>query len=73
MYDMPQIRLQDLLSGIPNDDIQEIWQVSYITTTSTQNIIGQRVNLQNDINHQQKKIHVYAVIVWVRGIMFVLV
>ena len=21
MYDMPQIRLQDLLSGIPNDDI----------------------------------------------------
>ncbi|CAI2183591.1 16546_t:CDS:2, partial [Funneliformis geosporum] len=29
--DISQIRLQVLLSGISNDDIQEIWQVSYIT------------------------------------------
>ena len=35
MYDMPQIRLCDLLLDIPENDIQEIWEVSYILTTST--------------------------------------
>ena len=34
MYDMPQIRLCDLLLDIPENDIQEIWEVSYILTTS---------------------------------------
>ena len=33
---MPQIRLQELLSNIDNNKIQEIWKVYYITlTTST--------------------------------------
>ncbi|PKY59582.1 hypothetical protein RhiirA4_430506 [Rhizophagus irregularis] len=35
MYDMPQIRLQDLLSNLDNTEIQEIWEVSYITITSS--------------------------------------
>jgi hypothetical protein len=35
MYDMPQIRLQDLLSNLDNNKIQEIWEVSYITITSS--------------------------------------
>jgi hypothetical protein len=33
MYDMPQIRLQDLLSNLNNNKIQEIWKVSYIMIT----------------------------------------
>jgi hypothetical protein len=35
MYDMPQIRLQELLSNIDNNEIQEIWEVHYITLTSS--------------------------------------
>src|SRR2546430_5647009 len=35
MYDTPQIRLQELLSGVDNTEIQEIWEVHYITITSS--------------------------------------
>jgi hypothetical protein len=35
MYDISQIRLQDLLSNLNNNEIQEIWEVSYITITSS--------------------------------------
>ncbi|EXX73909.1 hypothetical protein GLOIN_2v1475381 [Rhizophagus irregularis DAOM 181602=DAOM 197198] len=34
IYDIPQIRLQELLSNIDNNEIQEIWEVHYITMTS---------------------------------------
>ena len=32
---MPQIRLYELLLDIPEDNIQEIWEVSYVSITST--------------------------------------
>src|SRR5436189_2117987 len=35
MYDMPQIRLQELLSSIDNNEIQEIWEVHYLTIISS--------------------------------------
>ncbi|CAB5203023.1 unnamed protein product [Rhizophagus irregularis] len=35
MYDIPQIRLQELLLNIDNNEIQEIWEVHYITITSS--------------------------------------
>ncbi|CAB4387369.1 unnamed protein product [Rhizophagus irregularis] len=35
IYDKPQIRLQDLLSDINSDEIQEIWEIYYITVTSS--------------------------------------
>ncbi|CAB5113758.1 unnamed protein product [Rhizophagus irregularis] len=35
IYDKPQIRLQDLLSDINSDEIQEIWEIYYITITSS--------------------------------------
>ncbi|GET50254.1 protein FAR1-RELATED SEQUENCE 5-like [Rhizophagus irregularis DAOM 181602=DAOM 197198] len=35
IYDKPQIRLQDLLSDINSDKIQEIWEIYYITVTSS--------------------------------------
>ncbi|CAB4420234.1 unnamed protein product [Rhizophagus irregularis] len=31
-YDIPQIRLRDLLSGISYNDINELWEVSYIAS-----------------------------------------
>ena len=34
-YDRPQIRLQELLLGINHKEIQEIWKVNYIVTSST--------------------------------------
>ena len=35
MYDMPQIRLQELLSSVDNNEIQEIWEVHYLTIISS--------------------------------------
>src|ERR1044072_1780792 len=35
MYDKPQILLQDLLLDIDDNEIQEIWEVNYITTKSS--------------------------------------
>ncbi|CAB4421546.1 unnamed protein product [Rhizophagus irregularis] len=35
IYDKSQIRLQDLLSDINSDEIQEIWEIYYITVTSS--------------------------------------
>ncbi|CAB4425288.1 unnamed protein product [Rhizophagus irregularis] len=35
IYDKLQIRLQDLLSDINSDEIQEIWEIYYITVTSS--------------------------------------
>jgi len=34
-YDRLQIRLQELLLGINHKEIQEIWEVNYIVTSST--------------------------------------
>ncbi len=35
IYDKPQIRLQDLLLNIDNNEIQELWKVNYITAKSS--------------------------------------
>ena len=35
IYDRPQIKLRELLLGIDHKEIQEIWEVSYIVTSST--------------------------------------
>jgi hypothetical protein len=37
-YDKPQIRLQDLLSDMNSNEIQEIWEVYYITVTFSTSI-----------------------------------
>jgi hypothetical protein len=34
-YDVPQICLRELLLDIPVNDIDELWEISYIATTST--------------------------------------
>ena len=34
-YDIPQIRLRDLLDSIPHNNIQELWEVSYIASKSS--------------------------------------
>jgi hypothetical protein len=35
MYDVPQIKLRELLSNIDKNEIQELWEVHYITITSS--------------------------------------
>ncbi|PKK64125.1 hypothetical protein RhiirC2_113589 [Rhizophagus irregularis] len=32
-YDLPQIRLHELILDIPVNDLQELWEISYIATT----------------------------------------
>ncbi|CAG8816411.1 15935_t:CDS:2, partial [Gigaspora margarita] len=44
IYDMPQIKLQDLLSGVDSNDIQKIWEVSYITGNVYTSPIRNKVN-----------------------------
>ena len=34
-YDVPQIQLRELLLGISVNDLQELWEIYYIATTST--------------------------------------
>ncbi|CAG8833405.1 3743_t:CDS:2, partial [Cetraspora pellucida] len=35
LFDVPQIQLKNLLLGISNNEVQEIWNVFYITMTSS--------------------------------------
>ncbi|CAG8818372.1 33122_t:CDS:2 [Gigaspora margarita] len=35
LYDVPQIQLKELLSGISNNEVEEIWEVFYVGVTST--------------------------------------
>ncbi|RIB25194.1 hypothetical protein C2G38_2277993 [Gigaspora rosea] len=33
MYDMPQVRLQELLSNIDSNEVQEIWEINHIAAS----------------------------------------
>ncbi len=43
IYDRPHIRLQELLLGIDHKEIQEIWEVNYIVTSSKSKLHGKMV------------------------------